>query len=180
MQSETSLPTFKPLMDMLIGPVHMAVLDTVISLDLPDHIEKNGNPEELALQMHLDKDNLIYLLDAATAAGLMEKKTGSYANTPLSRSFLLRSSPTYLGEMLISLKQLQHRNLHRLTELVRSGRPELPPDKKLKDPEHWKRSARYLANYHRAGAADILADIVDELPGVETCTVCSTWVPVPE
>ncbi len=163
----SSLPSFKPLMDMLIGPVRLAVLDTFIALDIADHLKTTGDPDLLADHIKVDRDNLVYLLDAATALGLATKNNGWYTGTEISNQFLVRSRPTYLGEMLTSLAQLQHRNLHRLTQLVRTGKPELAPEKRLQDPEHWKRSAKYLANYHRAGMAGMIADIVTRLPKVD-------------
>lgn len=166
MQSNsTALPSFQPLMDTMIGPVRMAVLDTFITLELADAIEKTGNSNELANILNLNKSNLAYLLDAATTIGLTDKRKGRYKLTDLSRHYLLRSSETYLGEMVQALSAMQHRNLDRMEELVRQGKPPVPKEQRLQDPEHWKRSARHLACYHRSGVADMMADIVDRIPG---------------
>ncbi len=104
--------------------------------------------------------NTRLFLDALTALGLAEKKQGRYANTPLADRYLRRGSPTYLGGLAGNLKGMEHRNLPRLTELLKSGPPPVARENRLDGEAQWTRSARDLACYQKAGMADFAADLV--------------------
>lgn len=61
------------------------------------------------------------LLDALTAVGLLEKKDGSYTNTPFTRKFLVKDSPAYMGHIV-----LHHHHIldgwAQLDEAVKTGK----------------------------------------------------------
>jgi trans-aconitate methyltransferase len=156
-------PSFQPLAEWLLGPVRMALLDAAVSLGVADILVETDDPEAIAGRLGTHPGNTRHFLDALAALGLAEKKQGRYTNTPLADWYLRRDRETYLGGLVGNLKRLEHSNLSRLTELLKSGPPPVPPEKRL-DEAHWKRSARDLACYQKAGLADLAADIVDALP----------------
>jgi hypothetical protein len=62
------------------------------------------------------------LLDALTAMGLVTKDAGRYAATPFAAEFLARTSPAYLGHIIMHHHHLMESWVH-LDEAVRSGGP---------------------------------------------------------
>lgn len=156
-------PSFGPLFDWLLGPVRMALLDAAISLGIADILAETDDPDAIAARLEAHPGNTRSFLDALVALGLAQKEQGRYANTPLAAWYLRRDSATYLGGLVGNLKRLEHSNLPRLTELLKSGPPPVTGENRL-DEAHWKRSARNLACYQKAGLADLAADIVDTLP----------------
>ncbi len=150
----------------MVGPARMAVLQTAIEMELPDILEKTQNPKVLAeiLKVETDETNLIYFLDAMTALGFAEKKGGTYTNTPFSKSYLRKDSPTYLGGMVKNISQMQHRNLLHIQELILQGPPKVENKNKLDREEKWKDSARHLANYQKADIAERTAAFIASLP----------------
>ena len=156
-------PSFAPFFDWLLGPVRMALLDAAIRLGIADILAETDDPDAIAARLEAHPGNTRLFLDALVALGLAEKKQGRYANTPLATWYLRRGSETYLGGLVGNLKRLEHSNLPHLTELLKSGPPPVTRENRL-DEAHWKRSARNLACYQKAGLADLAADIVDTLP----------------
>jgi acetylserotonin O-methyltransferase len=55
---------------------------------------------ELANKLSLPADSVERLLGALTAIGLLEKHDERFSNTAVAQSFLVKGSPTYLGETL--------------------------------------------------------------------------------
>lgn len=157
-------PSFAPLADWLLGPTRMALLDAAVTLNVADILAETSDPEIVAQRLEAHPENTVLFLNALAALGLAEKKHGRYSNSPLAERYLRRDSETYLGELVVNLKGMQHRNLARLVDLVRSGPRRAAPEIRLDDPEHWARSARHLASYQKAGMADLAADIVAGLP----------------
>jgi SAM-dependent methyltransferase len=162
------LPPFLPIMQTLVAPVRMAVLRAALELDVAELLETHGECDAMARAMGAHPGNLRLLLDALAAMDWVRKEVAesgeSYANTDFSRAFLRRSSDTYLGDMVAALSGMEHRNLDRMADLVRNGPPEVGETGRVDDPERWRAAARYLARYHRAGAAEWIADRLAELP----------------
>ncbi|QWV95350.1 methyltransferase [Geomonas oryzisoli] len=78
--------------------------------------------DELARDLDLDARGLAMLLDALAALGLLVKQDQRYTTTPFSAKFLNRTSPDYLGHII-----MHHHHLvagwSRLDESVKSGHP---------------------------------------------------------
>lgn len=157
-------PDFAPLADWLLGPIRLALMDAAMELELPDLLAKTGDPDKLASRLKVHRQNLCLFLDALTGLGLAEKKDGFYYNTPLADRYLRRDRETWLGEMLHNLRNIQHRNLDNLVELIRSGPSELKGEKRLDSEEQWKNFASHLINYQKADLAHLAADIAESLP----------------
>lgn len=170
-QNDAGLSALETMFDILAGPPRMAVLQTAVDLALPDLLATAHSPDELARHLNVEAspDNLACLLDAMCALGLAKKTNGYYTNTPLAEDYLRKASPTYLGGMVSNLAGMQHRNLHRIPELVRLGPPAaVERCEQLESEEKWRRSARHLACYQKAGMAERLADEAAALPEFPT------------
>ena len=161
---ETEDISFAPLADWLLGPVRMALLETHLDLQVADVLAETGDPKAIAAQLGVDPGNLSFFLDALVTIGLATKSDGHYANSPLAAKYLRRDSETYLGGLIRHLQGMQHRNLPKLKELLISGPPPVREEHRLDDPLHWKRSAKDLACYQKAGIARLAAELVASLP----------------
>ena len=162
--SESARASFGELGEWLLGPVRMALLETALDLAIPDLLAETGDPARIAARLGAHPGNLGRLLDGLVALGLASKRDGAYANTALAERFLRRARPTYLGEMVLNLKQLQHRNLATIKELVLQGPPARDRVRGLDSEDLWRNSARHLACYQKAGMARMAADLVESLP----------------
>lgn len=157
-------PSFAPLADWLLGPARMTLLDAAVTLGIADILAETDDPEAIAARLEAHPGNTRLFLDALAALGLAEKNQGRYVNSPLGDCYLRRNSETYLGGLIGNLKGMQHRNLPRLTELIKSGPPPVAQENRLDGEAQWKRSAMDLACYQKAGMADLAADLVASLP----------------
>lgn len=76
----------------------------------------------MAERLGCNERGLAMLLNALTAMGLLSKEGDRHAATPFAARFLARSSPEYLGHIILHHHHLMASWLH-LDEGVRSGRP---------------------------------------------------------
>lgn len=107
------------------------------------------------------------LANAAAALGLLEKRGGRFALGESARRFLLKSSPQYLGGMIL-FDEAIFPLFSRLEDTVRSGRPARPADMFQADPAETRLFIGAMDSLVRArGDADYLADHLD-LSGVRT------------
>jgi SAM-dependent methyltransferase len=94
-----------------------------VNLDVFSIIE-SGQTTADSIAGHLGADvrGTTALLDALAAMGLVVKRGDRYANTPFGRTFLVKSSPQYVGYMV-----MHHHHLveawARLDQAVMAGRP---------------------------------------------------------
>jgi SAM-dependent methyltransferase len=77
---------------------------------------------ELATQVGCDPRGLAMLLDALAALGLLEKTGHDYLTTPFAAKFLSRTSPEYLGHIIMHHHHLMA-GWSKLDEAVRTGHP---------------------------------------------------------
>jgi hypothetical protein len=90
-----------------------------VKLDLFSHA---GTAAELAESTASDARGLEMLLNALTALGLMEKGGDSYTPTAFAAEYLARTSPRYLGHIIMHHHHLMA-GWSRLDESVRGGAP---------------------------------------------------------
>ena len=96
-----------------------------VKLDIFTHlVERSLTAGELAGTLETDARGLRMLLNALAALGLLEKNGDCYNTTPFAAMFLSRTSPEYLGHII-----LHHRHLmaswSRLDAAVISGNPDI-------------------------------------------------------
>jgi len=98
--------------------LHAGVRLEIFSLIGNDHV----GGDEIARRLGGDEDGVNRLLNALTALGLLTKQQGLYANTPESKSLLVKDSPKYIGHII-----MHHHHLvgawSQLPQAVKSGRP---------------------------------------------------------
>ena len=162
-------PSMGPIFEMLLGPVRIAVLKAALDLKIADVLDEPGSPEEIASRLGIETHpgNLTLFLNAMATMGLVTKSRSGFVNTDFSKAFLRSTSASYMGLMVHQLSGMQHRNLDRIADLVRSGPGELSTEHRLDREERWRESVRHLAHYQKAGIAGLVADLVADLPEFE-------------
>ena len=96
---------------------------TSVKLDI--YTPLSGGPKtakEIAASIKADPPFLERLLDALVAIGLLSRQGERYANTPAVAEFLVKTSPFYMGELML-LQDAEWEDWGKLEEIVRSGRP---------------------------------------------------------
>ncbi|MHA2427015.1 MAG: methyltransferase [Candidatus Hermodarchaeia archaeon] len=150
------------LYEMLIAPIKLKLLLTGIKLKIFNELSKPKSAEAVAKALSTDSTNTRFFLDGLAAIDLLEKKKGLYKNSPITQTFLIEGSPTYLGRILPFL-QPDAQVFDNLTKLVKEGplpQPEAPP---FSD-EAVAQGVVMMADAERAGYAQEAVKIVLELP----------------
>lgn len=84
--------------------------------------EDVSSASEIAQKLSCDLRGLTMLLNALSAMGLLIKKQDKYANTDVSKLFLVKESLRYIGYIIMHHHYLVNQ-WSRLDEAVRSGKP---------------------------------------------------------
>lgn len=158
-----------PLFQSFADAVKLPLIEAAIELNIAGILggkEKGAQAEEIACEIGQKTDcrALAAFLDAMAAFDLLEKQNGRYKNTEFTRHFLDRNSPVFLGDFIGHMKAMQHKNLHRIVDIVRNGSERVPQEEQLFSETKWQRAVTHLAVYQRAGMAAICADLIAELP----------------
>ena len=99
-------------------PLHVAVYLDVFTL-----IGENSlSAEEIAAKWRANERGVRSLLDAVAAMGLLEKKAGKYSNNEAAKTFLIKTSPAYIG---FAIKHHHHlvSAWSKLSQSVKTGKP---------------------------------------------------------
>ncbi len=136
---------------------------TSVKLDL--YTTLAGGPktaDEIALAVHADCASLTRLLDALVAIGLLTKQEMRYANTPVVAEFLVKTSPFYMGELML-LQDEEWGHWGNLEKIVQTGRPNVAGHIFMNRPEIGEMVLKVL---HRMGqrVAPTLAEKIDLSP----------------
>jgi SAM-dependent methyltransferase len=110
----------------------------------------------LARGLKLDRRAVGILLDATAGLGFLAKRGERYRNTPLSRKFLVSSSPQYRGSVLKCQEQLWDA-WSDLKGVVKSGRPR-------RGLVEWVHQEAFTGDYIRA-MGDVAREAAQDLAG---------------
>jgi predicted O-methyltransferase YrrM len=161
MTEAASLPNPALLMRLALAYRSSAVLFAAADLDIFTTLADGPQPADAiarAAKVELEPTRL--LLEACVAEGLLTRDAGAYANTPVVDAFLVRGRPAYSANGFKYAEDL-YPAWARLADLMRSGRPPMPPDTILGD-DKAKTRAFVMAMHERArGIGSILPHIVD-------------------
>lgn len=120
----SSQPAIGPdqLMQMSFSFAPSRILSSAVQLDIFSHIAAgNHSVNEIAAASGASTRGTAMLLDALASLGLLVKADGRYELTPVTETFLVRSSPSYAGTMM----ENDHlwNSWAQLTQVVRTGEP---------------------------------------------------------
>ena len=98
------------------------ILLTAVKLDLFSALgEKERTSIEVARQIGADERALGLLMNALVAMKVLKREADRYANTGVARDHLVRTSPHYVGHLLL-LHDAEWNNWGKLEETIRTGR----------------------------------------------------------
>ena len=157
---QARLPNPALLMQMGLAHRSSAVLFAALDVDVFSPLAPGAQTAAAlasALGAHLPALRL--LLDACVAEGLLTADGDRYANTPLADAFLVKGRPAYSANQFKYAQNL-YAAWGQLADLVRTGRPPMPPEIILGQDKAQTR-AFVMAMHERArGIGSVLAHFV--------------------
>lgn len=116
------LPDPKPVLDIIDGMRLSKAVFTALELGVFDVMKEHAlSIGECAEQLHCNEGALERLLDACTAAGLLEKCDGRYRNSALASVYVSRSSPRTLAGYMLYANRIHWRLWEHLEDAVTEG-----------------------------------------------------------
>lgn len=135
------------LIDVILGYRKAKVLMVAITLDCFTALQRPMTAAASARRLRVDPRAAEILLDALTAMKLLLKRGGVYSNSPMSRRFLVKGSPAYLGNNL-KYQEIIWDAWSELGEAVRRGGAVRPL-------EHWLLEQKGFVEEYIHGMDDI-------------------------
>jgi SAM-dependent methyltransferase len=153
---------FSDLSRLASAHVEARIVQVAVSLRLFDALERESkSADAIASSLQCDSRATGVLLNGLVGLALLHKSGPRYSLTDIARSYLLRSSPRYLGGMILFDASLWSA-WGKLEETVRSGEPSRPPDMYQQTPEETERFIGAMDSLVRArGDAEILWQKLD-------------------
>ena len=147
---------------MASGHVEARIIQAALQLEIFDQIGSTAtDSHSLAAALHLDPRATELMLNALAALKLLQKNGEFFSLPPASARYLIRSSPHYLGGMILFDASLWH-CWERLAETVRSGKPARPANMYQDDPSETEIFINAMDSLVKArGDADMVARVVD-------------------
>lgn len=108
-------------------------------------------------------ESLRLVMEMCVTSGLLQRAEGAdgaFANTPTTDFFLVKGRPSYIGAGLQYAADL-YPAWGRLTDLVRTGKPPLPPDSILGDDPDKTRHFVYAMHQRAQGIGTVLSAMID-------------------
>ena len=122
--------------------------------------DKPRNASEIARACSADAERLRYLLDACVTEGLLSRDGDVYSNTPVTDAFLVKGRPAYSANGFKYAQDL-YPAWNQLADLMRSGRPPMPPETILGDDKEKTRAFVYAMHERARGIGSVLPHLVD-------------------
>ena len=124
------------------------ILLTAVTLDVFSHLDRRGRTAaEVAGRLRVDARALTLLLNALVAMRVLSKVGEEFANTTVAQTHLVRSSPQYVGHLLV-LHDAEWDHWGKLEEAIRTGSSPAGRHVFSENPEL---GANVLAVLHRIG-----------------------------
>ena len=138
-----------------------AVLFAAVELKVFTGISQGrATAAELAADAHADPEKMRMLLEACVAEGLLAREDGRFTNSAVADAFLVEGRPAYSANGFKYAADL-YPAWSRLADLVRSGRPPMPPQTILGDDKAKTRAFVYAMHERAKGIGSILPHLVD-------------------
>jgi hypothetical protein len=143
------------------GYAEARAIQAAVKLGIFDALRDTKDAGGIAAMIHCDPRATEMLLDALVSIGLLKKHASLYSLSEISSTYLLKSSPKYLGGMILFDAALWN-DWGQLEEAVRSGKPARIPDMYQSDGEETERFIHAMDSLVRArGDAEIVAETLD-------------------
>jgi hypothetical protein len=116
--------------------------------------------DQVAKERQCHEAPMRLLLESCAATGLLTSNGGSYANTPVADTFLVRGRPAYSANGLKYAEDL-YPAWGRLADLVRTGHPPMVPQTILGDDKEKTRAFVYAMHERANGIGSVLPYLPD-------------------
>jgi hypothetical protein len=164
--------SFIELYKLVIAPIKTKLLLTGIELGVFNLLSKPRSAEDVAEILGAHPGNTRIFLDGLAAFDLLEKRGGLYENSMISETFLVGSSPTFVGNFLAEQWRYIEPVLDDMKGIIVNGPPkewnaegaEQETDTEPQSEEDMARWAAAVADYERSGIAQMVAELIGELP----------------
>ena len=153
---------FSDLSRLASGHAEARIVQVAVSLGVFDVLKgKNANAPTIAASIQADPRATELLLNALGALELLTKTNNLFSLNDVSATYLTRSSPKYLGGMILFDASLWD-CWRDLEKTVRSGKPARKPDMYQRHMQETERFIRAMHSLVQArGDAEILAESLD-------------------
>ena len=153
---------FSDLSRLASAHVEARILQVAASLGIFDLLEERGlDAPALTAVLKTDTRATELLLNALVAMELLHKDDALYSLAPVARTYLLRSSGAYFGDMVLFESALWS-CWSELENSIRSGKPARPADMYQQDPADTERFIRAMHSLVAArGDAEVVAHTLD-------------------
>jgi len=135
-----------------------------VKLYIFDNLRNPVTADSLARMRDFLPDTTQVLLDTLVCCGHLHKKDGMYKNLPDTDRFLVSDSPTYYGEILLREYHRNSMSPDTIIDRVKGGSVTQSNAENMCNEGFWESYARSMANWERAGTAQMLASVISELP----------------
>ena len=144
------------------GHVEARIIQVAVQLGIFDAIGDDAKDSQtLATAVNMEPRATGMLLNALAALKLLKKRGESVSLEPVAAKYLIRSSPHYLGGMILFDASLWN-CWERLADALRSGKPVRSPNMYQDDPKETEIFINGMDSLVKArGDADILAGVID-------------------
>lgn len=159
--------SYRPLYTLAMGPLKAAFLNMALELSIFDLLSAPASPESVAHQLNTHSTNTRRLLDGLTTLELLEKKEGTYRNTPLANTFLVSHSPQFIGPLLAQTQNPDMNPLEALKTLVAKGPETHPSPMDMTDEALWAEEIKASSGWVLGGVGSRIATRIADLPGFE-------------
>ena len=153
---------FSQLMSLASGHVEARIVQIAVELGIFDALRAEPqSADALARQLNLEARATELLLNALTALQLLEKQAQQFSLADVSKLYLLRSSPQYVGGM-IQFDASLWACWEKLPEALRTGKAVRPANMYQDDPAETATFISAMDSLVKArGDADVLATVID-------------------
>lgn len=164
-EMQEAVAGFSELYDLLIAPIKTRLLLTGIELGVFDHLGVRRSSEDLAEILGGFPETTRIFLDGLAAFDIVIKVGGLYQNSPIAAKFLARDGLTYIGGYLAEVWRYIDPAFADMHSLVVEGPPAggrgMAAEMASGEADRW---AAAVAEYQRAGVAEMVAMAIGELP----------------
>ena len=159
---------FAELAALASGHAEARAIQTALKLGIFDMLEQSPlDDAALAAAISANRRAMALIANAMVALGLLDKRAERYSLTEAARRYLLRSSPEYLGGLIL-FDEAFFQTWTNLEQTIRTGLPARPTDMFQSRPEETERFIRAMDSLTRArGDAAYVAEQARSQQGLD-------------
>lgn len=153
---------FSQLMGLASGHVEARIAQTAVELAIFDALENSPlTAQDLAHRLKLEPQATELLLNALVSLSLLDKHGASFSLTEAAKTYLLKSSPQYLGGMIHFEFSLWN-CWDKLPDAIRAGKPVRPANMYQDDASETETFINAMDSLVKArGDTDVIANLLD-------------------